>query len=259
MSVTLRPLSIVLLAVATLPAQRGGRGPSEFIEARNGSWFVDTSLPAPDAKSGKIDPSQTAVVKSASDKGHLSFLYVCDPDKSPKHQQFEETIFGHAEISLLLRGYQCGRIDLSKQDDGGGDLQKAAPLMIAFDTKGKEIARVAMPRLRARGNPVIALLERGGARHGKISLKAWAGEYRKFLNEYQVYEGRLKTLRGRMSRLGDSAADASERVALGREEEELERMREELMKREEQLNEAAAIPPRPDKAVRVGKRQRRGR
>jgi len=250
---------LVALMAQTATAQRGGRGPSEFIKERHGSYFTTTTLPAPDEK-GKVDFGACEHVKTASDAGHLSVLYLYDPTKNPeKHPAFEQTVLGHDAIQLLLRSYQCARVDLSQLGEDYATLREQSPLFIVCSAKGEVVGEVDYHDYRVQANPFIALLERGAARHGKLPVKNFVKLYRKFINEYQVYEGRSKTLTERQGRLGDSKKDELKRRDLEKEALELEQMRKSLVEDEAKLLELARIPPRLPGAVLLGQRERGGR
>jgi hypothetical protein len=242
-------VAVAASVAATAAAQRGG---NDAIANRSGSWFVTVELPKPEAEGGKIGLEACSVVKDAVEKESLSFLYLVDPAKNPvKHGQFEQVIFGHAEIGAALRAFRCGRIDLAKDAVAKAEYGEQAPLFVAFDAKGKRVGDVSMRDYRAKATPIVRLLERAAAGHGKIPLASFVSKYRELLTDLQVHDGRKSVLDNRRARL-----DGRKQAEVDKEAAELERAEQELLEREKKLLELARIPERDPKAQRLGGRGR---
>ncbi len=257
-------ISALALAVGvanTASAQRG-RGPSEAILSRSGSYLVDVKLPKPDAEqNGKIPLGACSLVESAVEDGHLTFLYLYDPNKNvTKHAQFEQTVFGHAEIRTVLRCFQCGRVNLAKDPAALAEFGERAPMFVAFNAKGQCAGEVSMGHYKVTATPIIKLLERAARKHAKLRLPKFVKQYRKFLNDYQVYEGRKRTLEQKRRRLEQkSSPQASKLADVDKQEQTLEKGKGKLLLLEKKLLRKARVPPRDPKAKRLGDRQRRGR
>lgn len=259
-----RSLVVVVLAVAVgavdLAAQRGG--PSEEIRSRQGAWFVDVKLPKPDTVGGKIALEATTLVEAAVKDRNLAFLYIWDPEQLPaKHAQFEQVIFGHAEINTALRCFLCGRVNLAENPHAKDEFGRKTPLFIAFNDEGKQVGEVSIANYRAKASPIVGLLEKAHAGHGKMSLESFVTGYRKFLRDYQIYEGRKKVLEQKRARLQEkSPVPAGKLKDVEKEQAELDVDLEKMLVAEKQMLEAAKVPTRDPKAVQLPERNRgRGR
>ncbi len=255
------PLLACLVFASVLddaPAQRG-RGPSEEIKRRSGAFFVEVELPEPDG-AGAIALEKTALVQSSVRDGHLSLIYLFGPNpRGAKHEQFEQTLFNHAEIGTALRCFRCGWVDISGNEAAYQQFGAKIPMFVAFDAKGKRAGEVAMHDYRAKATPVVKLLERAARKHAGLSLNKFVTRYRKFLKDYQVYEGRVRTLEQKRQRLLKKSSPPEAKLAeVDKDAAKLDRSKEKLLDEEKKLLEAAKVPPRDPKAERRGERRRRG-
>jgi hypothetical protein len=252
-------LGLLLGTPGSTAAQRGG-GPSEEIAARSGSYFVDVKLPSGEAIK-PIALEACSLVQAAAKKGNLSLVYVFDPNKNAaKHEQFEQTIFGHAEISIALRRFQCGRINLAEDERAKAELSDKVPFFVAFDAKGVKVGETSFADYRAKAQPLVQLLQRAAGKHGKLSTSEFVKRYRDFLRDYQVYEGRKRMLDQKRERLMQESPPPKTKLdVLAREDKGLEKQRTDLLAAEKKILELANVPERDPNAKRLGDRRRPGR
>lgn len=255
----LLPVLVAVVAVGcveTVSAQRGGggrRGPPESIRSRTGSWFVKARLPSGDAKS---DLATTTHVVAAAKKGHLSLLYLYDPRaNAAKHERFEQLLFGNQAVSVALKFFQSGRIDVSPETT----LAKKAPLFVAFDKTGKRVGEVSMRGYKASTSKLLGLLNRAGKGYSKISVDGFVKKYRSFLGDLQKIENNKRNLSSKRERLlKKGKPQRAKEAALTKDEESLAKKEAALFEGEEKLLADGKIPPQAQNAQRVGGR-RRGR
>jgi hypothetical protein len=247
-------LALLFGVVSSAGAQRG-RGPSEEITSRYGSYFVDVKLPAPVDKK-PIALETCSLVQSSVKDGHLSFLYLYDPTREPvKHGPFEQIIFGHYDITLSLRLFRCGRVNLAEDEKAKAEFGNRAPLFVAFNGKGKWVGDVSMHDYAARSDPIVDLLTRAASGHTRLSRSEFVIKYREFLREYGVYEGRKKSADDRRSRLNmEKQPDKAKLNEIERDLQELEKNKDKLLETEKQILDLAKVPPRDGNAVRLGDR-----
>lgn len=254
--------STLVLAVAVsavdVAAQRDG--PSEEITSRLGAYFVDVKLPQADTIGGKIALEATTLVEAAVKDKQLAFLYIYDPAQLPeKHAQFEQVIFGHAEINTGLRCFLCGRVNLAENPHAKAEFGEKTPLFIAFNEDGKQVGEVSIANYRAKASPIIGLQRQAHAGHGKMSLENFVIGYRKFLRDYAIYEGRKSVLEQKRTRLQQkSPVPAAKLKEVENEEKELEVELEKLLVAEKQMLGLANVPTRDPKAVLLPPRNRGG-
>jgi hypothetical protein len=262
MSPRCRSLTLVLAAavgVVDLAAQRGGASPE--IQNRLGAYFVDVKLPPADTVGGKIALEATTLVEAAVKDKQLAFLYIYDPAQLPeKHPQFEQVIFGHAEINTGLRCFVCGRVNLAENPHAKAEFGNKTPLFIAFNEEGKQVGEVSIANYRAKASPIIGLQRKAHAGHGKMSLESFVIGYRKFLRDYQIYQGRKTVLEQKRTRLQQkSPVPAGKLRDVENEEKELEVDLEKMLVDEKQMLELANVPTRDPKAVLLPPRRGGGR
>ena len=258
-------LALAVLGLAeSIHAQggRGRRGPPEAVRTRGGSYFVDVTLPdASDDLTGADRLAATEHVKKAAEEGHLSLLYLFDPEANKKkHERFETTLFNHPNVNVSLKLFKCARVDLTQDDAAESNDEKKAPFFVVFDAKGKCVGEVSMRGYKAASAPLLKLLNRAAKGHGKgqakLALPAFVKKYRGFLNDLTQHEARKSALESKRARLENQPpVDRTKLAKLEKDEAQLQKAEEKLYESETKILTRARIPPRDEKARRVGERR----
>ncbi len=253
-------LALAMLGLAeSIHAQggRGFRGPPEAVRTRGGSYFVDATLPdASDDLTGVGRLAATEHVKQAAEEGHLSLLYLFDPEADKKkHERFETTLFNHPNVNVAFKLFKCARVDVT-QEDPESQNGKKAPVFVVFDAKGKYVGEVSMRGYKAASTPLFKLLTRAAKGHTKLSLPAFVKKYRSFLNDLTQLEARKTALESKRARLENQSANNRNKLAkLEKQQAQLQATEEKLLESETKMLTTAKIPPRDGKARRVGERR----
>lgn len=240
-------------AAASLTAQRGGRGRSEAIKSRVGSYFVTATLPTVEGE--KSDPlAAVAMVREAAAAHQLAVLYLYDPKDERKHEQFEKTVFNNDEVGVALRCFRCGRIDVSADAQARARYGKQAPLFVVFGSDGKPVGEVPMTGYKAVVNPLVAMLARA-ATEVKPSLAEFVSRCRGVVNQLEQLEGKRKLLQERRARLDAKGKgqeqDAGKRAELDQDGKALDAEEQKTLADEKELLEQAKVPPRDPSAQRL--------
>ena len=265
-------LALAVLGLAdSIQAQgRGFRGPPEAVRTRGGSYFVDASLSdAGDDVTGTARWAETDHVKQAVDEGHLSLLYLFDPEANKKkHERFETSLFNHSNLNVSLKLFKCARVNLTQDDAAEPTDEKKAPFFVVFDAKGKCVGEVSMRGYKASAAPLLKLLNSAAKRHAKgeakgdgkrrakLTLPAFVKKYRDFLNDLTQLEARKSALESKRARLENQPpVDRAKMAKLEKDEAQLQKSEEKLLANETKILTSAKIPPRDEKARRVGERR----
>ena len=261
----LLPTLAVLALVGDAVAQRGGgragrRGPSEEIRTRSGAYFVDVTLPSV-AAGAAVALEQCDLVATAVQESSLSLLYLYDASEAEVTQAFEQTMFGDGELSVALRCFQCGRIDLSRDSALKTEFIKKIPMFIAFDGQGRPAAEAVFRGYKAKPQQLTNALYRAAAKHAKMPMKSFVKRYRDWLKDLVKHEGKERLLEDKRERLLKKNPPPQAELANSvRDQEALTEKKNELLDDERKLLQDAKVPPRPDGARRLGDRRRgRGR
>ena len=254
-------LALAMLGLAeSIHAQggRGFRGPPEAVRTRGGSYFVDATLPdASDDLTGVGRLAATEHVKQAAEEGHLSLLYLFDPEADKKkHERFETTLFNHPKLNVAFKCFKCAKVNVTQDEDAESELAKMAPLFVVFDAKGKHVGEVSMRGYKAASSPLRKLLTRAAKKHAKMPLPAFVKNYRSFLNDLTQLEARKTALVSKRARLENKSTDNRNKLAkLDKDQAQLQKAEEKLLESETKILTTAKIPPRDAKATRVGQRR----
>lgn len=245
------PLALSLALADAAVAQRRGR--PEMITKRLGNYFVSVTLPQPDeGQSGAERLASSKLVQKAAEQGHLSLLYLFDPQGDErKHKLFETTLFSNDSITISLLCFQCGRVDLSTDIASMAEYGKKAPLFVAFDAEGKPVGEVSMSGYKVASAPLTMLLGRAARGHTKPQIKSFAKKYRALLNDLQVLDGRKNILRAQRRR-ADEGGDKKKLKELDKDDERLAAEEQKLLESEKELLADAKVPPRDKDAEPVG-------
>lgn len=260
----LRVIPLLTLAVAglvetTFAQGRGFRGPPEAVRSRGGNYFVEVTLPAAgdNPVAGVARLAATEHVKKAAEEGHLSLLYLFDPEADKKdHERFETALLNHPGLNVSLKAFKCGMINVAG-GDAEAEFAKKAPLFVVFDAKGNCVGEASMHGYKASSSSLVRLLNRAAKGHAKVALPAFVKQYRSFLNDLTQLEGKKTALKSKRSRAEgkDGDPDKNKVAKLEKEEKALEKEEEKLLKEEGELLTGAKIPPRDANARRVGERR----
>lgn len=246
---------VVLGSVEALQAQRGGgRRQPEAVRTRSGSYFVNVKLPEPDEKSADRLAASSAV-RAAAERGELVLLYVYDPDADKrKHAMFEQTLFGNQAVSVALRCFRCGRINLADDHEAKTAFGKKAPYFVAFDAKGKRAGEVSMHGYKASTGGLVKILDRAHKGHAKLSLGAFGKKYRSFLRDLLQLEGKKRLLTDKRQRLEGKRGKDGQLKKIEQEERSVAAAETKLFEDEKKLLDLAKVPPRAENAERLGDR-----
>lgn len=248
------------LSLTDAAASQGrGRGPSEAILSRSGSYFSSVMLPDVADGQAKVDLASMSLVKQAVAKKQLSLLYFFHPRANEmKHNSFEVTVFGNQTVRSALRFFKCGRIDLSSDPGATSKDLKEAPKFVAFDVNGKRVGEVSMRGYRASAKKLVDLLTKAAKGYSKKkSVSRFVKDYRSFLNDLTQIEAKKRTLDDKRRRLMRKPGNDSKLAKVDKAEQALNDEERELLDAETKLLELAKIPDRDEKATRLGDRPRR--
>ena len=252
-------LAVLGLAESTdAQGGRGRRGPPEAVRIRGGAYFVDAMLPdASDDLTGAGRLAATEHVRKAAEQKHLSLLYLFDPEADEKkHERFETTLFNHPRVNVAFKLFKCARVNLTLDEAEESEYGKKAPIFVVFDAKGKCVGEVPMRGYKAASTPLFKLLTRAARGHSKLTLPVFVKKYRSFLNDLTRLEASKTALKSKRARVDDeSPGSRSKLVKLEKEEAQLQATEDKLLESETKLLTSAKIPPRDEKARRVGERR----
>ena len=249
----------VLLVVADAAAAQGrGRGPSEAMKQRSGSWFAAAELGRGDKLVQRLTAS--AFVRESNKAGALSLFYVFDSKLDPRKQKmFEQSMFGSPMNSIALRRFRCASIDLANDESARKQLKKRIPTFFALSAKGKFLGKIAFGGYKARPSKLTGMLGKAISKHSKFKLSDWTKQYYDVLQELQNIEGKERSISQRRQQAGRSSRAKSKLAKLDKEAGTLAKQKDALMAKEEKLVAKAKLPTRPAGAKLLGQRERRGR